>query len=52
LENRPLPPPRLPEDGGGSYKERVRDTIKHLNRSVRPTRRFRQAATWISWEPG
>jgi hypothetical protein len=42
----------LPEDGGGSYKERLHDTIKHLNRSVRPVLRFRQASTWISWEPG
>ena len=42
----------LPEDGGGSYKERLHDTIKHLNRSVRPVLRFRRARTCGSWEPG
>jgi hypothetical protein len=42
----------LPDDGGGSYKERTHDTIKNLNRSVRPFLRFRQAGSWVSWEQG
>jgi hypothetical protein len=41
----------LPEDGGGNYKERLHDTIKQLNRSLRPVLRFRQAGAWVSWEP-
>jgi hypothetical protein len=43
---------QLPDDGGGSYKERLHDAIKHLNRSVRPVLRFRQAGTWVMWEQG
>jgi hypothetical protein len=42
----------LPEDGGGSYKERLHDTIKSLNRSVRPLLHFRQFGSHVSWEPG
>jgi hypothetical protein len=42
----------LPDDGGGSYKERLHDAIKNLNRSVRPVLHFRHSGTLVTWEQG
>jgi hypothetical protein len=43
----------LPADAGVSAKERLHNTIKNLNRSVRPHVRFRQegSGSRVRWEP-
>ncbi len=44
---------RLPRAAGVSPKARLHDTIKNLNRGVRPFLRFRQEGngTRVRWEP-
>jgi hypothetical protein len=41
----------MPADGAVASKERLHDTLKNLNRSVKPHLRFNQAGSQVAWEP-